>query len=68
MDKDYAPQAERELTLLERIQNLEAHHDETRKRQHSLEERFQHQRDRIDRILGSEPSVPEVVQDYNRSR
>ena len=60
MEKDYnGPQAERERTLLERIEGLEAHHEETRKRLHSLEERFQHQRDRLDRVLGSEPSAPE---------
>jgi hypothetical protein len=57
---------ERERTLLERIEGLETHHEETRKRLHSLEERFQHQRDRIDRILGSEPEAAEP--DFNPHR
>lgn len=62
----YTGPVERELTLLERIQGLESHHEETRKRLHSLEERFQRQRDRIDTILGSEPQPAEPEFGVNR--
>lgn len=66
MDTEYAAKPDRELTLLERIANLEAHHEETRKRMHQMETRLGRNRERIDRILGSEPEVaPEP--DYNRS-
>jgi hypothetical protein len=68
MEEAKYPQ-EPQLTLLERINNLETHHEETRKRMHDLEERLRHQRDRLDRVLGSEPEpllVPDA-RDYNRS-
>lgn len=59
--------AERALTLAERVANLELHHEETRKRMHSYERQIAHERERVDTILGSEPSIVETPENtYGR--
>ena len=50
----------RQKTLAERVADLETHHDETRKRLHSQQQQIQHERERLDTVLGSEPSIVET--------
>ena len=52
--------AMRQKTLAERVTDLEVHHEETRKRISSQQQQILHERERVDTILGAEPSIVET--------